>query len=334
MAQILALPVIKDGQCEVVAKPRNLYPVPLRLFEPGQALPCTIFFKGSPGGEPSFQPRGRTFAPVVDSRDPAAWGYFDLGEAGALLRYLYSRLEACPMSEEASLLDRAHFFYDLALVWTQHAYFGEAESRTPEQVHLAINLSARLLALLQAAGHPQEIAQAVRRHDSGVFSHAVNVFVMSLAFGQHLGWPATEVAVFGLGALLHDIGMASLPRELWAKTEPLTAGEQEQIKAHPLQGVQLLNSFGELPEEIFFMTVQHHEGDDGAGYPLGLPDQAIHPWARLLKLLDIYEAMTSIRPWRAPLSSPKALKVLQHGAGAGSPAPALLASFEKFWGAG
>lgn len=300
MAQIMALPFVKDGQCEVVARPRDLYPLPLRLLEPGQALPCTIFSKGSPGGEPSFQHRGRPFAPASGHRDPAAWGYFDLAEAGALLHYLSSHLEAYHVSEKASLLDQAHFLYDMALVWTQHAYFGEAESRTPEQVHLAMNLLARLLVLLQAAGHPQKIVHAVRRHDSGVFSHVVNVCVMGLAFVQHEGWPPTDGAVIGLGALLHDIGMSSLSRELWGKTEPLTAREQEHIKGHPLQGAQLLKSFGELPEEIFFITVQHHEGDDGAGYPLGLPEEAIHPWARLLKLLDVYEAMTSIRPWRAP----------------------------------
>jgi putative nucleotidyltransferase with HDIG domain len=334
MAQILALPFVKERQCEVVAKPSNLYPLPLRLFELGQALPCTIFFKGSPGGGPSFQPRGRLFTSVPGRHDPAAWGYFDLAEAGPLLSYLSSRLEEPPAPEDASPLDLAQFLYDMTLVWTQHVYFGEAPSRTPEQVHLAMSLLARLLAVLQTAGHPQDIIQAVRRHDSGVFTHVVNVSVLGLAFARHLGWPEPETMALGLGALLHDIGMASLPREIWAKTEPLTAREQEEIKTHPLLGVHLLESFGELPEEIFFMTIQHHEGGDGAGYPLGLPEQAIHPWARLLKLLDTYEAMTSIRPWRAPLSSPKALKVLQHGAGASSGTPALLADFAEFWGGG
>lgn len=334
MTQILALPAVKNGQCEVVARPSHLYPLPLRLFQPGQALPCTIFFKGSPGGGPSFQPRGRLFAPGAGRHDPEAWGYFDLAEAGLLLECLSSRLEEYPAPEDASPLDRARFLYDLALVWTQHVYCGADHSRTPEQVHLAMNLLARLLAVFQTAGHPQDIIQAVRRHDSGIFSHVVNVCVMGLAFVHYLDWPKADGVIFGLGALLHDIGMASWPRELWAKTEPLTARELEQIKTHPVQGIQLLKSFGELPEEIFFMTVQHHEGGDGSGYPLNLPDEAIHPWARLLKLLDTYEAMTSIRPWRAPLSSPKALKVLQHGAGADSEPPALLASFAQFLGTG
>ena len=332
MAQILALPVIKDGQCEVVAKPRHLYPLPLRLFEPGQTLPCTIFVKGSPDGEPSFQPRGRRFAPIPGRHESATWGYFDLTEAGVLLSYLSSRLEECPVTEGATPLDRARFLYDTALVWTQHTYFGGDHARTPAQVHLALMLLARLLAVLQTAEHPQDLIQAVRRHDSGVFTHVVNVCIMGLAFVQYLDWPETAAAIFALGALLHDIGMASLPRELWTKTEPLTDREQEQIKTHPALGVRLLKSFGELPEETFFLTIQHHEGGDSAGYPLGLPDEAIHPWARLLKLLDTYEAMTSIRPWRAPLSSPKALKVLEHGGGASSQSPALMASFMKFWG--
>lgn len=331
MAQILALPLAKEKQHAVVAKPRHLYPLPLRLFQPGQPLPCTVFFKGASGGGPSFQPRGRCFPSVPDPHDPAAWGYFDLAEANALLSYLSSRLEEQSISQGASPLDRAHFLYDMALVWTQHAYFGEGQGRTPEQARLAISLLARLFAVLQTARRPQELIQAVRRHDSGVFTHAVNVSFLGLAFARHLGWREPEVIAFGLGALLHDIGMVSLPPEIWAKSEPLTAKEQEEIKTHPLRGVQLQDSFGELPGEIFFMTVQHHEGGDGDGYPLGLPEEAMHPWARLLQLLDTYEAMTSIRPWRAPLSSPKVLKILQHRAGASSPAPALLASFREFW---
>jgi hypothetical protein len=334
MVQFLPLPFLRERQPEVVAKPTNLYPLPLRLLEPGQALPCTIFFKGPHGGEPSFQPQGRLFASVLGCHDSSAWGYFDLAEAGPLLSYLSSRLEEGTMPNGPTPADQAHWLYDTTLVWTQLNYIGEAPSRTAQQFHLAEKLVTRLLAALDAGEHPPAIIQAVRRHDSGVFTHVVNVCILGMAFARHLGWPEAKVVAFGLGALLHDIGMASLPRQLWAKTEPLTAREQEGIKTHPLRGVQLLETFGDLPEEIFFMTVQHHEGGDGAGYPLGLPEQAIHPWARLLRLLDTYEAMTSVRPWRAPLSSAKALKVLQHGAGDSSSTPVLLASFAEFCGEG
>jgi putative nucleotidyltransferase with HDIG domain len=172
------------------------------------------------------------------------------------------------------------------------------------------------------------MAAALRRHDSGLFTHSVNVCLLGLAFTRHLGWPEPEAEIFGLGALLHDIGMIYLPRELWTKTGPLSAEEREAIRTHPQRGVRLLENFADLPGTVFYMAAQHHESDDGSGYPLGLPERAIHPWATLLRLLDTYEAITSIRPWRAPLSSPKALQVLKHGAGGHS--LALLGRFQEF----
>ncbi|MBW1991944.1 MAG: HD domain-containing protein [Deltaproteobacteria bacterium] len=232
---------------------------------------------------------------MAQSEEEQAWGYYNLAEAGNLLDHLLARLQGIP--------ERLQPAQDLLRAW-----FG----------------------LIREAPQPRNLVQTVRRHDSGLFTHSVNVAVLGLAFVRHLGWPEPEAAVFGLGALLHDIGMISLPRSLWGKTGLLTGEEQEAIKAHPQAGVHFLENLSHLPETVVFMVAQHHESDDGSGYPLGLPEPAIHPWARLLRLLDAYEAMTSIRPWRAPLSSPKALKILRHAAG-GPSTLALLAGLEEFF---
>jgi HD-GYP domain-containing protein (c-di-GMP phosphodiesterase class II) len=315
---------------------RNLYPVPLRLFSPGQAPPCRIYRQSHAGtgageGAPMDGPADHVFVPSPGGGE-TAWGYFDLSETGLLLNYLSARLQDEVAGDGLATLEEARFLYDLTLIWTQHIFQGDPESPAPDQLHLAKILMARLHHLIKGVERPREVFLGVRRHDSGLFTHSVNVCMLGMAFVQYLGWPQQEAEIFGLGALLHDIGMAFLPRSTWTKTAPLTTEEQEAIKTHPQRGVKFLENFSDLPGTVFFMVAQHHESDDGAGYPLGLPRQAIHPWARLLKLLDTYEAMTSIRPWRAPLSSPKALKVLEHSVGAGSSPPALLASLGEFWG--
>jgi len=315
----------------------KLYPLPLRLFKSGETLPCTIYLK-SPGESDVrkialFDRAGSQIALTLLG-DEGAWGYFDLAEAGPLLGHLSGRLEDMGASDRASVAEKAQFLYDTALVWIQHFFHGAPETFAPDQLPLAENIIAEWYGLIQEAERPREVIMAVRRHDSGLFTHSVNVCMLGLAFVRYLNWPEHEAAVFGLGALLHDLGMTSLPRPTWTKTEPLTSEEQEAIKTHPQLGVHLLENFPDLPGTIFFMVAQHHESDDGSGYPLGLPERAIHPWARLLRLLDSYEAMTSIRPWRAPLSSPKALKILRHTAGPTTLTPALLASFEEFCGEG
>jgi HD-GYP domain-containing protein (c-di-GMP phosphodiesterase class II) len=334
MVKVLSLPMVrrKSGDAKDIA--REFFPVPMRLFKPGQEPPCTIYFK-TPGKSRAGggDPLNLSAARLPESRPQGgedAWGYFDPADAGPLVAYLSARIQEKSAGGGTSAIEKAGFFYDTAVVWMQHLFHGgDPEKFTADQLHLAEIIVPRLYALLLAAG-PQEVAAAVRRYDAGLFTHSVNVCVLGLAFTRHLGWPEPEAEIFGLGALLHDIGMVFLPRELWTKTGPLSAEEREAIKTHPQRGVQLLENISDLPGAVFYMAAQHHESGDGCGYPLGLPERAIHPWATLLRLLDTYEAMTSIRPWRPPLSSSKALQVLKHGAGGYSLAPALLGSFEDF----
>ncbi|MDI6852650.1 MAG: HD domain-containing phosphohydrolase [Deltaproteobacteria bacterium] len=317
MARVLQLPILKKKSEITGGAERELFPVPLRLFRPGQEPPCPIYFK----------PLGHRRAGGGGAEE--AWGYFDPADAGPLVIYLSARLKETEAAADTSAVEKARFVYDTAVVWIQHVFHGSSEKLTAGQLHLAEHIVRRLYALLSEAG-PREAAALVRRHDAGLFTHSVNVCLLGLAFTRHLGWPAAEAEVFGLGALLHDIGMVFLPRELWTKTGPISAEEREAIRTHPQRGVQLLEKFSDLPGTIFYMAAQHHETGDSSGYPLGLPEQAIHPWATLLRLLDTYEAMTSIRPWRAPLDSPKALQVLKHGAGGTSLAPALLDRLGEF----
>jgi HD-GYP domain-containing protein (c-di-GMP phosphodiesterase class II) len=336
MNRVLQFPLMM-ARSEPKAEAGPLYPLPLRLFKPGRALPVTVYrhsrARGGAGGDaPAFWSRGQSFSPPAGPGDDSAWGYFHLADTAPLLAYLSQRLEEMVAGDGPAAAEKARFLYDMTIVWTQHLFSRGPEALTPEQFHLADVLIARLLRLLSDADKPQYVVLAVRRHDSGLFTHSVNVCMLGLAFVRHLGWLEQDAATFGLGALLHDIGMASLSQDTWTKTGPLTAAEQEDIRTHPQRGVQLLENFPDLAGEIFLMAAQHHESDDGSGYPLGLPEQAIHLWARLLRLLDSYEAMTSIRPWRAPLNSLRALKVLRHGAGEGGQTPALLTSFEQFCG--
>jgi HD-GYP domain-containing protein (c-di-GMP phosphodiesterase class II) len=104
--------------------------------------------------------------------------------------------------------------------------------------------------------------------------------------------------------------MMPLAQETFHQTSPLSDQDWEEIKAHPNRGAALLTSLAPLPEEVLVMIRQHHEGTDGSGYPLGLKRDAIHPWARVLRILDSYEAITSLRPWRPPMNERQALRLM------------------------
>lgn len=166
-----------------------------------------------------------------------------------------------------------------------------------------------------AAQHP-EVAHwlsNLRAHDERIISHSVNVTVRSLLFARHLGLAPPEVAVVGLGALLHDIGKVALPRELLNKQGPLSREEWGQIRRHPSEGTRLI-ARSRLPETAARIVRYHHERLDGRGFPEGLRGDELDLPVRLVGLVNAFDAMTSDRPDREKLSGYQAVTLLMRDA--------------------
>jgi putative nucleotidyltransferase with HDIG domain len=301
----------------------------LRLVHltPGTALPCHIFMAAEalPG---EFVLAWRRGQPWPQEAQEMVWGYFAVAEAGEVLAYLLSRVgEREAAGDGPELLQ---LLADTLLVWTQH-FFGHDEARTPAMVTEAQNLIKALAPGLVPAGNVPEIVSRLRRHDSGLFSHCLNVTLLALAFALHLGWEREEAEPLALGAVLHDLGMMPWAQETFHQTAPLSDEDWEKIKTHPQSGAELLHALKQIPPEILLMIQQHHESPNGSGYPLGLQDGDIHPRARALRILDSYEAMTSLRPWRPPLSGRQALRIMSSAwSGRGSYDQDFLESFLAF----
>ena len=128
-----------------------------------------------------------------------------------------------------------------------------------------------------------------------------------LAFRQAL----REMESLGAGFFLHDMGKTQVPIEIIQKPGPLTPEERTIINRHPEDGYVLLEEAGVMTETIKVMTLQHHEKDDGTGYPYGLKAGDIHPLARICRLVDVYEAITAKRPYHEPRTTFEALRLMQ-----------------------
>lgn len=284
----------------------GLAPLRLAHLAPEETLPFHIFTmaEGVPGEFALTWRRGQTLP--LHARE-LVWGYFAMAEAGEVLKYLFSRLEAADTGEEspASLKLRA----DTLLVFTQH-FFCHDSPRTPEGLAEARRLLAALDRGLNAPGNAPAAVSGLRRHDSGLFSHCLNVCLLTLAFAPSLGLEPDQRETLALGALLHDLGMMPWAQVTYHQTAPLSQEDWEEIRGHPQRGADLLEPWAGLPDEVLLMIRQHHENASGSGYPLGLKGDEIHPWARMLRVLDSYEAMTSLRPWRPPVSERQALRLM------------------------
>ncbi|RMF41575.1 MAG: HD domain-containing protein [Planctomycetota bacterium] len=187
-------------------------------------------------------------------------------------------------------------------------------SRDTQQIcRAADRLAAESQALL--GSHPITIQQlsAVLHHDYATFTHSANVAMFALMLASELGFNEHQLHEVAQGALLHDLGKLYVDEQILVKPGRLTEEELEQIRQHPTTGFELLVEDEDLPLGVLMMVYQHHERMDGGGYPVGVLGDEIHPYARLCTIVDVFEALTSRRPYRPPMSTEEALAVLEEG---------------------
>jgi HD-GYP domain-containing protein (c-di-GMP phosphodiesterase class II) len=135
--------------------------------------------------------------------------------------------------------------------------------------------------------------------DDYTYMHSVAVCALMVAVARQLGLDAAETREVGMAGLLHDLGKALMPLEVLNKPGKLTDEEFRIIKSHPVEGHRLLvegGSVGEIPLDV---CLHHHEKVDGSGYPDRLKDEQISLFAKMGAVCDVYDAITSNRPYKA-----------------------------------
>jgi len=158
------------------------------------------------------------------------------------------------------------------------------------------------------------ISAVASRRDAYTGLHQHRVAGLARAIGERLSVDQHCLDGLYLGGLVHDIGKVAIPAELLVKPGRLTAVEYELIKTHVPAGCEILDLLV-LPWPIRTMIEQHHERLDGSGYPNGLIGDAISLEARVIGVADVFEAMSSHRPYRAGRGKDAALAELQGRAG-------------------
>jgi HD-GYP domain-containing protein (c-di-GMP phosphodiesterase class II) len=149
-----------------------------------------------------------------------------------------------------------------------------------------------------------------KRHEDSA-NHCTNVAVVSLAFAHHLGYEGDQLVQIGVGALLHDVGLMRLPVELLNKPDKLTQEEEAELRKHPLVGQKIVESSGDISKTAMNIILHHHERLNGKGYPAGLSGSQIPREALVVALADVYDAMTSERPYKRSSSPHGTLNVLK-----------------------
>ena len=138
--------------------------------------------------------------------------------------------------------------------------------------------------------------------------HALNVCILSTAFGRYLGMDEKKLYELALGAMLHDVGETQLPDGLMDKQQNYSQEELHLMQSHTLKGGEVLSQMDDIPDSAITIAMTHHERANGSGYPKRLINEQISTFAKIVSITDVYDSVTSGTKREESISSTDALK--------------------------
>lgn len=151
---------------------------------------------------------------------------------------------------------------------------------------------------------------ALKTSDEYTFKHSVDVATMSMIIAKKLGMSSQDVYNIGVAGLLHDMGKSKIPLEILNKPARLNDDEFAIMKKHSELGYMILKEKEEFSTEISLAVLQHHEKMNGRGYPFGYKEDQIIPYARILSVCDVYDALVTERPYKKPFTQRNAIELI------------------------
>ena len=152
--------------------------------------------------------------------------------------------------------------------------------------------------------------------DQYTTTHSCNVAMLAMGLAEHLGIASADVRAIGTAALLHDIGKVSIPAELLSKAGSLTPAERAEIERHPVEGARILTARGRGNDLSAVVAYEHHIWENGrGGYPMFAYPRRCHYASRLVHVCDLYDALSTQRPYRDAWPRERTLVMLQERSG-------------------
>jgi HD-GYP domain-containing protein (c-di-GMP phosphodiesterase class II) len=160
--------------------------------------------------------------------------------------------------------------------------------------------------------HPDALMWMTRLRSESEYTaeHCLNVCILAVAFGRHLGLSEQDLQYIGLCGLLHDVGKMRVPPQVLNKPSKLTPKEMRMMMAHTIHGRNLLLSAGNIYTGAIDVAYSHHERIDGTGYPRKLPGESLSLFSKIISIVDAYDAMTADRCYQKAKTATEALKII------------------------
>ncbi len=313
----------------------EFFPVHLAIMQPGTMAPVDLYIKAGAGSSATLykgahallteETRQRLLDRGVGElylrkQDSDAYDEYVEENLSSIVRDdLLPRGQACQLVYEASSRVVQQFF---------------ADPRSGRNSRRAQRMVRTVVASILRDPNAMWEMTALASHDYETYTHSVNVTVLLVGASRELLRITDEAALqrIGYGGIAHDIGKSQIPAMILRKPGKLTQAEFQQIKTHPLVGLEIVGGHGAVSPEAASVIRSHHEQVDGNGYPDGIATARLEAPVRLAKIVDAYDALTSQRAY-APAHRPyDALRLMKSMEGHFD--AALLESFIRFLGPG
>ncbi len=305
-------------------------------IDPGQQGMAPMSFLAFSREDPSLCD---VFLPVVDPKTravdmklicpkgqafkPSWWDHFSKAgvksvcvrneDVGILLEAMKERAQDLVSDSETPASEKTAIIKEMAAMTVRVMF--TATEREQKNTEAACGMAKNTVAMfLQEEGVLGNVSKVLVSSRT-LYDHSINVCLMSMVLGRRVGLDKGRVQSLGMGALLHDVGMAQIPPEILNKPGELTPEERAEVQRHPRLGHQLLSMAQNMPYDALNVVLNHHERFDGKGYPTGLSGNNIPTLARLVRIVDTYDAMTSPRAYREAMAPTEAAVTLVNEAG-------------------
>ncbi len=224
------------------------------------------------------------------------------------LRFMEANLERVVEDESASPKEKFGVVKDVAV-----NIVGDLSSILDEvcNIERAKQWVNSIIELIHSSGKNYIDLGNIKRSDHYLYGHSANVTMISLIFAHHMGLKIKKISEFGLGLFLQDIGMRNVDPLITNKPTKLNSEEYTIIKKHSEIGFHMLQETGQVPQESCMLALHHHENFDGSGYPYGLKGNDISFYGRISRIVDVFSAITSDRPYAKARTSDAACVIMK-----------------------
>ncbi len=294
----------------------SLYlPIPLVGIRMDTVASFDLYVKTQPHRFVKYRDQQEVITPAVFARlreFNTNYLYIPISNRGEYSRYIEQQLPTIIADPSIPIEQKATLVYNT----TSNIIQDLMQSPSAANLTRTDELAGTLIDVVKRGGEALSALLRLASYDYYTYTHSVNVSVYAVALSSRLGIDSqASIHRLALGAIMHDIGKSFLSNEILMQPRSLTRDEFTTVKEHPGLGAGVISQEAKKMEEVALIVHQHHEALDGSGYPDGLKENQIHPYAKIITILDMYDALTTRRVYRSAYSPIQALKIIAEHVG-------------------